>query len=213
MELQTRSEYSRGQLEAVAASPISQLQGWLADAERSELSRGPATGDFNAMCLSTVSESGQPSARFVLLRGVDQSGLHFYTNYLSRKGQEIEANPRAAATFWWPELQRQVRVEGIIERLPAAESDEYFHSRPRESQLASAASPQSQIVESRAQLELLVDELAATFPCEVPRPNHWGGYRLIPHYFEFWQGRPARLHDRIASTLTDGEWVTARLAP
>jgi len=213
MKLQARSEYSRGELDAIESNPLDQLRDWLRDAEKAELSGGPATGDFNAMCLSTVNPSGQPSARFVLLRSLDSAGLSFFSNYLSRKGREIEVNPHAAVTFWWAELQRQVRVEGIIERLPAVESDDYFHSRPRDSQLASAASPQSQTVESRDQLEKLVNDLSVAHPTEVPRPEHWGGYRLVPHYFEFWQGRPARLHDRIVSTLTDGEWVSARLAP
>jgi len=213
MSLHSRYEYAIGQLDTVAENPFHQLREWLAEAEQQEHLRGSHAGDFNAMCLSTVGENGQPSARFVLLRGLEDDGLRFFSNYLSRKGHEIAANPFAAATFWWPELQRQVRLEGKIALLEAAESDAYFQSRPRESQLASAASPQSQAVDSREQLESLVQELAEAHPNEVPRPEQWGGYRLVPHYLEFWQGRAARLHDRLAYTLHDGEWEITRLAP
>jgi pyridoxamine 5'-phosphate oxidase len=205
-----RYDYVRGELvdEALSPSPTEQLGRWLDDAHTAHIL------EPSAMCLSTVGPDGRPSARFVLLRGLSAQGLTFYTNYGSRKGKELEANPFACATFWWGGLERQVRVEGRVERVPPEQSDAYFHSRPRGSQIASAASPQSQIVASREELEQAVEELAGRFPeGEIPRPEHWGGYLLSPDRFEFWQGRPARLHDRVVYLLESGHWVQHRLAP
>lgn len=207
MSVADRSEYQLGALDIadLSDSPIEQLRRWLGDAAEAKLTE-PA-----AMCVSTASSEGRPSARFVLLRVLDERGLVFFSNYESRKGQELAENPYACATFWWGSLERQVRVEGLVERTMAEESDEYFYSRPAESQLASAASPQSQVVDSREELEALVQKLRAQG--EVKRPPHWGGYRLVPDRFEFWHGRPARLHDRLVYRKVDGRWAIERLAP
>lgn len=203
------SEYTHGFLEedSLAASPFDQLRRWLEEAEA-----GGAV-EPAAMCVSTVGPDGRPSSRFVLLRGLDERGLTFFTNYESRKGHELAANPFACIAFWWGALERQVRVEGRVEKVDPAESDAYFHGRPRASQLASAASPQSQVVSSREELERHVSDLAARHPDEVPRPDSWGGYRLVPDRFEFWQGRPARLHDRFRYRLEAEAWLIERLGP
>ncbi len=165
------------------------------------------------MCVSTVSGAGQPSARFVLLRQILPEGLVFFTNYKSRKGRDIDHDPRVAATFWWGELERQIRVEGLIARTSEELSDAYFHSRPRDSQLASAASPQSREVDSREELEEALRDMERRFPEEVERPDHWGGYIITPHAVEFWQGRRARMHDRIQYRLEGTTWTKVRLAP
>lgn len=204
-----RIDYSRGQLheEDMAASPFDQLRTWLDEA------RSHPITEPGAMCLSTVGTDGRPSSRFVLLRGLNGEGLTFFTNYQSRKGLEIESNPSVAVCFWWAELERQVRVEGRGERLSVRESDEYWASRPYESRLASAASPQSRQVASREELTALVHRVQQQNPEEIRRPTHWGGYRLVPELFEFWQGGPARLHDRLLYRLVEGSWVLYRLAP
>ena len=204
--LENRMDYTHGTLDEsqLLPDPIAQLRVWLDDA-RDQI-------EPNAMTVSTVAPNGRPSSRVVLLRGLSEAGLTFYTNYDSRKGVEIAATGAACLSFWWGALERQVRIEGGIAKVSSAESDAYFASRPLESQLASAASPQSQIV-TRADLEARVNELRAAHPVSVPRPAHWGGYVVAPNYLEFWQGRKARLHDRIAYTLRDGVWQRSRLAP
>jgi pyridoxamine 5'-phosphate oxidase len=171
--------------------------------------------DITAMTLATVDSAGQPSARVVLLKAVDPRGFSFYTNYNSRKGRELAANPRAALVFFWPEQERQVCVAGIMEKLPSEESDAYFHSRPRGSQIAACASDQSQPVKDRADLEAKWRECEAQFAGRpVQRPSHWGGFLLKPRRLEFWQGRPNRLHDRFCYTRRDdGTWNIERLAP
>jgi pyridoxamine 5'-phosphate oxidase len=206
-----RREYAlHGLSEADAArDPIAQLHAWLDQAA--------ATGasDATAMVLATATADGLPSARVVLLKGLDERGLTFFTNYLSRKGREMAANPRAAATFFWPEIERQVRVEGGVEAITPAESDEYFRSRPVNSQLSAWVSDQSEVVTGgRAELDRRLAGLTAKFAGnEVPRPPHWGGYRLSPFAMEFWQGRPGRLHDRLRYSRSAGHWRIDRLAP
>jgi len=171
--------------------------------------------DVNAMTLATVDAQGWPSARVVLLKGVDERGFVFYTNYKSRKGQELAGNPRAALVFFWPEQERQVCVAGKVSQLPAAESDAYFRSRPRGSRIGAWASDQTQPVPDRAALELKWKRIEEQYPAEnVPRPPHWGGYLVKPSRLEFWQGRPNRLHDRFRYTRqTDGSWLIERLSP
>lgn len=207
--LESRLEYEISELteSTLDENPVRQLERWLHEAAATSLV------EPNAMCLATVGRDGRPSGRMVLLRGIDERGLSFFSNYSSRKGEELGANPYGSICFWWPSLERQVRAEGIVELLTALESDAYFASRPRESQLASAASPQSQIIASRTEVEARIAELDALHPTAIPRPAHWGGYRLVPDRFEFWQGRPARLHDRLIYRLVEGRWELSRLAP
>lgn len=171
--------------------------------------------DINSMTLATVDSQGRPSARVVLLKGVDERGFIFYTNYHSRKGEELAQNPNAALTFYWPEQERQVCVAGEVSQLPANESDTYFRSRPRGSRIAAWASDQSQVVPDRAALEQKWQEFEKRYPGEeVPRPAHWGGYVLRPRRIEFWQGRPNRLHDRFRYTRqAENNWVIERLCP
>jgi pyridoxamine 5'-phosphate oxidase len=204
--LENRMDYTHGTLDEaqMLEQPIAQLRLWIEDA-RDQI-------EPNAMTVSTVAQNGRPSSRVVLLRGLSEQGLTFYTNYESRKGAEIAATGAACLGFWWPALERQVRIEGSISRVAAEESDAYFASRPLESQLASAASPQSQGV-TRNDLEARVAALRLEYPVSVPRPAHWGGYVVAPDYLEFWQGRKARLHDRIAYRLDNGVWQRLRLAP
>lgn len=187
--------------------PIRLLRTWLNEAAQA------GSPEPSAMCLTSVGADGMPSSRMVLLRSLDAGGLIFYTNYESRKGQELEAHPAACVCFWWGETQRQVRVEGHVERVSPEESDHYFASRPLESRLASAASPQSQVVSSREALEQMVEDLRVAHPEGVERPDNWGGYRLVPVRFEFWQGRKARLHDRFLMSRESGKWSAIRLAP
>jgi pyridoxamine 5'-phosphate oxidase len=165
------------------------------------------------MTLATASADGAPSARIVLLKDIDRGGFVFYTNYRSRKGRELAANPRAALVFHWNDLEREVRIEGSVEQVTAAESDEYFASRPLPSRHAAIASPQSEVVASRAVLEAEFAAAEAAHGDAAPRPAHWGGYRVMPASVEFWQGRPSRLHDRLLYTLQDGRWTIRRLAP
>ncbi len=204
-----RQEYMRASLNEtdVAADPFPQFQKWFDEAVRAE------SPMVNAMTLATVGDDGAPSARIVLLKGIDANGFVFYTNYLSRKGRELAANPRATLLFHWTDLERQVRIDGRIEKVTAAESDEYFSSRPLGSRHAAIASPQSEVVTSRAVLEARFAAAAADHGEMPARPAHWGGYRVIPSRLEFWQGRPSRLHDRLLYTRTGGSWTLSRLAP
>ncbi len=205
-----RKEYTQRGLDTrdVAADPIAQFQIWF------EQATGANLPEPNAMTLATATPDGKPSARVVLLKGVDENGFVFYSNYSSRKGNELAGNPRAALVFFWPELERQVRVEGYVEQISTEESDRYFHSRPAGSQLGALASPQSQVIASRNVLEQRLRELDAQYLNKsIPRPTHWGGYRIVASAVEFWQGRPNRLHDRVRYTYRDGEWVVERLAP
>ncbi len=188
--------------------PIRQFQSWFDEAESSGLV------EPGAMVLATATPSGAPSARVVLLRRTDPRGFTFFTNYDSRKGRELAANPRATLVSYWAELERQVRIEGVIEQLDSADSDAYFGRRPRGSQISAWASPQSDVVTDRETLEQRLTEVEARFgDGEIPRPPNWGGYRLVPDLIEFWQGRESRLHDRLCYRLTKGAWTIERLAP
>ena len=164
------------------------------------------------MTLATVS-GGRPSTRIVLVKDVDARGLVFFTNYASRKGRDLAANPQAALQFHWVEMQRVVRIEGLVEKVSAEESDAYYATRPLDSRLGAWASPQSEVIPSRAFLVASAAKTSARFGLNPPRPDHWGGYRLVPDTWEFWQGRVSRLHDRIRYRLSDGTWVKERLAP
>jgi len=206
-----RRDYRQGELDEaqVEQDPFQQFDQWFQAAVQSEVP------EPNAMTLSTVAE-GRPASRIVLLKDFDAHGFVFYTNYESNKGKAMAANPMVALTFWWAELERQVRIEGKAERVPAQESDEYFFSRPRGSRVGAWASPQSQVIANREVLERRAEQLHRQYGEEifVPRPPHWGGYRVVPDFFEFWQGRSNRLHDRIAFRLQpDGSWQIQRLAP
>lgn len=193
----------------VLPDPLAQFEAWMAAAQQADLV------DATAMSLATAVD-GRPSVRIVLFKGLVDGGFSFYTNYESRKGRELAANPHAAATFWWDRLERQVRIEGTVERVSRELSDQYFHLRPRGSQLGALTSRQSQVIASRSELETRLEVVAAQFADQpVPLPDYWGGYRLVPHYLEFWQGRPDRLHDRlIYSRDRDGSgWTLQRLEP
>jgi pyridoxamine 5'-phosphate oxidase len=188
--------------------PFALFNSWFGQAVAAELT------DPNAMILATATPDGIPSARAVLLKALDDRGFTFFTNYDSRKGHEMAANPRVALCFLWHQLERQVRVEGTVEVVSAAESDEYYHKRPLGSRLGAWASPQSAVIPDRAFLEKMHAELMAKYPDgDPPRPANWGGYRVIPTVIEFWQGRPSRLHDRIRFTRTPTGWKRERLAP
>lgn len=168
----------------------------------------------NAMMLATVDGNGQPHLRTLLLKGFDEQGFVFFTNYQSAKSEQLLARPVAAMTFWWPDLERQVRIEGRVEQVGDEESDQYFHSRPLGSRLGAWTSPQSQVISGREELAQRLAEVEARYTDEdPPRPPHWGGFRLLPQMIEFWQGRPSRLHDRLRYRLENGQWLRERLAP
>ena len=204
-----RQEYMRESLDEkdVAPDPLEQFARWFDEAVNAQMPT------VNAMTLATVSAAGRPSARIVLLKGVDDGGFVFFTNYKSRKGRELTANPAAALLFYWIELEREVRIEGRVEKISEQESDEYFASRPLGSRHAAIASPQSKVVPDRAALEALFAEAEQDHGDETLRPAHWGGYRLLPAAIEFWQGRANRLHDRVLYTLHSRGWKIERLAP
>jgi pyridoxamine 5'-phosphate oxidase len=171
--------------------------------------------DVNAMTLATVCEKGHPSTRIVLLKGIEDAGFVFYTNYDSKKGSDIGVNPNVSLCFFWPELERQVRINGTCEKISTYESEKYFRSRPYESQIGAWASVQSATIKTRQELQSAFESLQSKYPNvdSVPYPIHWGGYRVIPSYFEFWQGRASRLHDRYCYILTGGHWFASRLSP
>ncbi len=204
-----RKSYERAELDETAAAklPMAQFEAWLQQAIAAELP------EPNAMTLATVGADGRPSTRIVLIKGVDARGLTWYTNFNSRKGQELAANPMAALQFHWVELERVVRIEGRVERVSDAEADAYFASRPLDSRIGAWASPQSQVISNRGLLVAQAARYAAQFALSPPRPPHWGGFRLVPDCWEFWQGRKSRLHDRLRYRLRDGQWLRERLAP
>jgi pyridoxamine 5'-phosphate oxidase len=206
---QLRTDYKRAALSErdAAADPYLQFSRWFDEAVAA------AVPEPNAMTLATVDASGQPAARIVLLKSVDARGFVFHTNYDSRKGSDLAANARAALLFFWPELERQVRIEGRAERVSDAESDDYFAQRPRGSQLGAWASPQSAPIADRRVLEARFAAVEARFAAAVPRPPNWGGVRIAAERFEVWQGRPSRLHDRLVWTRSGGGWSIGRLAP
>ena len=205
-----RLNYTRQSLlEAdIHPNPIQQFQAWFDQAVEANLL------EPNAMTLATASPNGTPSARIVLLKGVDQRGFVFYTNYNSQKGQELAANPQAALVFLWGELERQVRVAGAVEKIADQETEAYFNSRPHSSQLGAWASDQSCVIPNREGLEQRLTDLTEQYQDQaVPRPLHWGGFRVIPQEIEFWQGRPSRLHDRLRYRLEADHWIVERLSP
>ncbi len=204
-----RKSYERDELDesASAADPMQQFQRWFEQALSAELP------EPNAMTLATVGANGRPSARVVLIKGYDAQGIVWYTNYESRKGHELAHLPFAALHFHWVELERTVRIEGRVEKTTAEESDAYYATRPLDSRLGAWASPQSQVISSRALLVAGAAKAAARYALHPPRPPHWGGYRLAPDAWEFWQGRKSRLHDRLRYRLQDGQLIRERLAP
>jgi pyridoxamine 5'-phosphate oxidase len=206
-----RKEYSQRTLDETIAlkDPIKLFNQWFEEATQSNAT------EVNAMTLATVSHKGLPSSRIVLLKEIANNGFVFYTNYQSKKGKEMEANPAVALNFFWPELERQVQIQGLVEKVSKKESDDYFHSRPKSSQIGAWASPQSTVIANRGLLEKREKELQEKYKNEelLPKPEQWGGYVVMPFSMEFWQGRPSRLHDRILYTLKDGKWTINRLAP
>jgi pyridoxamine 5'-phosphate oxidase len=206
-----RRDYARARLDEhhVDADPIAQFGKWFSEARNAKLL------EPNAMTLATATPDGVPSARLVLLKGFDARGFTFFTDYRSQKGRELESNPRAALTFFWGELERQVRIAGTVTKLSREESEEYYRTRPRGSRLGAWTSHQSAILPSREVLEQRLEEVSTQFPGDdVPLPPHWGGYLVRPQTVEFWQGRPDRLHDRIRYTRRSGEgWIIERLSP
>ena len=204
-----RKSYEKAELseDASNADPIKQFDRWLNEAIQSEVP------EPNAMTLATVASNMRPSTRVVLIKGYDELGIVWYTNYESRKGKELAGNPFAALQFHWVELERVVRIEGRMEKVSDEESDSYFHSRPLDSRIGAWASPQSQVIDGRTVLVTNAAKYAAQFMLNPPRPPHWGGYRLVPDEWQFWQGRKSRLHDRLRYRLSEGQWVRERLAP
>ncbi|WP_341646019.1 pyridoxamine 5'-phosphate oxidase [Thauera sp. SDU_THAU2] len=205
-----RKNYEQGALDEheSASEPLRQFESWLSEA----LARG--VPEPNAMTVATVGENGRPSTRIVLIKDYDARGIVWYTNYRSRKGRELEAHPFAALQFHWVEMERVVRIEGRVEKVSDEESDRYFASRPLGSRIGAWASPQSEVIDGRGVIVARAADYGLKFGLNPPRPPHWGGYRLVPDYWEFWQGRASRLHDRIAYRLQDdGSWQRQRLAP
>ena len=204
-----RKSYERAELDEGAASerPLALFEAWLQQAIAAQVP------EPNAMTLATVGADGRPSTRVVLVKGVDERGLVWYSNFNSRKGQQLAANPVAALQFHWVELERVVRIEGLVERVADADADAYYASRPLDSRIGAWASPQSQVISSRGVLVAQAARYAAQFALSPPRPPHWGGYRLLPDRWEFWQGRKSRLHDRLCYRMVDGHWIRERLAP
>lgn len=206
-----RKEYSKDTLDAnnVAPAPIEQFEKWFSEAMKAKVP------EPNAMNLATVSKSGRPSSRIVLLKGIENNRFVFYSNYQSSKGKELDENPACALNFFWPELERQVRIEGMAERVTEAKSTTYFQSRPRESQISAWASPQSLVIADRSLLEKRAKEIEKRFEGlqVLPKPKQWGGFDVEPFLMEFWQGRPSRLHDRIMYTKNGTGWKITRLAP
>ena len=205
-----RRDYTRdGLLESQApAEPLSLFATWFEQAVEIE------STEANAMMLATVDDAGQPHLRTLLLKGMDDRGFVFFTNYQSAKGQQLQSHPQAAMTFWWHDLERQVRIEGTVERISDEESHAYYQSRPLGSRLGAWASPQSQVIASRDVLEKNLEQLQQRYADQAPeRPPHWGGFRLKPQLIEFWQGRPSRLHDRLSYRLLESAWQRERLAP
>ena len=204
-----RKSYERAELDESAslADPLAQFELWLQQALSGELP------EPNAMTLATVGVDGRPSTRVVLIKGCDARGIVWYTNYDSRKGRELAAQPQAALQFHWVELERVVRIEGRVEKVDAAESDAYFASRPLDSRIGAWASPQSEVIASRSVLVTNAATYGAQYLLNPPRPPHWGGYRLVPDRWEFWQGRRSRLHDRLRYQLQEQRWIRERLAP
>ncbi len=208
---QLRQEYTKASLDisTIAKNPIIQFENWFKEATDA------AVPEPNAMTLSTLSEDGRPSARIVLLKGIEKDQFVFYTNYQSQKGKELDKNPACALTFFWPELERQVRIEGIATRVDESTSENYFRSRPRGSQIGAWASPQSSIIKDRSILESRAKELEKKFEGIelLPKPKQWGGFAVEPFEIEFWQGRSSRLHDRIVFYKQENKWSVHRLAP
>lgn len=204
-----RADYSKQELseQECDASPLVQFERWLNEAVRAEVN------EPTAMNVATVGEDGRPSSRMVLLKEVNAQGFVFFSNYLSRKGRALSAHPFAALTFFWPELERQVRVEGRVVLLDEAASDEYFKSRPYTSRIGAWASEQSSVIAGKSVLVARAAAVGLKHPISVPRPPHWGGYVVLPERLEFWQGRPSRLHDRIQYRLVNESWIKERLAP
>ena len=203
-----RTDYQKSELNVkdLTEEPITLFQQWLSQAIT-------YSNDANAFVLSTVNSNGVPSSRVLLLRDATEKGFSFFTNYSSRKSQEIEVNPNVCMNFFWPEMERQVRINGSISRLSEQESDDYFNSRPYESRIGAWCSPQSQVIGSREVLEIKIQELKKKYPNEVPRPENWGGYTIVPNEIEFWQGRASRLHDRFLYNKEGENWTINRLAP
>ena len=206
-----RKEYSKESLDikTVNPDPVLQFEHWFDEALKADIP------EPTAMHLATVNEHGRPSSRVVLLKGIERKKFVFYTNYQSKKGKELELNPACALTFFWPDLERQIRIEGVVERVDPETSTRYFQSRPRESQVGAWSSPQSVMIQDRNILEERVAQMTKKFEgyATLPRPNQWGGYRVDPMLIEFWQGRPSRLHDRIQYTKIEDSWKIHRLAP